>query len=89
MSYIFSCRYREQTSQFVYLKKGKCYYTSAIHKEQFLDDNLSVKVIMPDKREYDPIPSQFLWTLPKPKKPEPEGKYAIAGLISLNSMARL
>ncbi|KXJ09861.1 N-acetyl-beta-glucosaminyl-glycoprotein 4-beta-N-acetylgalactosaminyltransferase 1 [Exaiptasia diaphana] len=80
-------KYREQTSQFVYLEKDKCYYTSAIHKEQFLDDNLSVKVIMPDKRSFDPIPKQFLWTLPKPKPTEPEGSGDPMGLLRVAAKA--
>ncbi|XP_032227275.2 uncharacterized protein LOC5503106 isoform X2 [Nematostella vectensis] len=64
-------KYREQTSQAVYLDKGKYYYTEVLHKDQFLADHVNVKVKMPDGKEYDPIPKQFLWTLPPPKKKPP------------------
>jgi len=57
------------------LEKGKYYYISALHKDQFLDDHLSVKVVTPDQRNFDPIPKQFLWTLPPPRVTPTEREY--------------
>lgn len=58
----YICRYQEQASNTIPLKKGKLYYIEAINKEANDAENLSVGVQLPDGKKVFPITSDLLRT---------------------------
>ena len=60
-------RYAGQTSNPIYLQKGKFYYMESIMKDDHQADHLEVGLKTPDGSFYKVVPSQFLWiNLPLP-----------------------
>ncbi|XP_029196209.2 uncharacterized protein LOC114961608 [Acropora millepora] len=67
-------RYAGQTSNPIYLQKGKFYYMESIMKDDHQADHLEVGLKTPDGSFYNVVPSQFLWiNLPLP--PEQNATY--------------